>query len=114
MPKAACRAEGRSTRLELSLEVRARVEQHTADLDVATLGRLVKRGGAIVLAEVGIGAMVEKSKVVKKSLKGWRIVIPSYARPQRLKEATLSLLQLHNVPLERIYVFVANMEELKS
>ena len=51
---------------------------------------------------------------MKKSLKGWRIVIPSYARPQRLKEATLSLLQLHNVPLERIYVFVANMEELKS
>jgi hypothetical protein len=41
----------------------------------------------------------------------WRIAIPSYRRAQRLKEATLSLLQKHQVPSDRIDVFVADNDE---
>jgi hypothetical protein len=41
----------------------------------------------------------------------WRVAIPSYRRAQRLKEATLSLLQKHQVPSDRIDVFVADNDE---
>jgi hypothetical protein len=41
----------------------------------------------------------------------WRIAIPSYRRAQRLKEATLSLLQKHHIPSDRIDIFVADDDE---
>ena len=41
----------------------------------------------------------------------WRIAIPSYHRAQRLKEATLSLLQKHHIPSDRIDVFVADDDQ---
>lgn len=41
----------------------------------------------------------------------WRIAIPSYKRPQQLRDATLALLQKHSVPAERIDVFVADAEQ---
>jgi len=41
----------------------------------------------------------------------WRVAIPSYRRAQRLKEATLSLLQQHQVPPSLIDVFVADTEQ---
>jgi hypothetical protein len=48
-------------------------------------------------------------------IKEYRIVIPSYDRPKRLKEATLALLvETHKVDLERIFIFVADEEEFQK
>ena len=41
----------------------------------------------------------------------WVIVIPSYQRPVALREKTLNTLCSYNIPLERIFIFVANDEE---
>lgn len=41
----------------------------------------------------------------------WIICIPSYQRPIALREKTLNTLRLHNIPLERIFIFVANDKE---
>lgn len=44
----------------------------------------------------------------------YRIVIPSYARPERLKEATLAMLDVHKVELERVFIFLADEEEFQK
>lgn len=41
----------------------------------------------------------------------WVVVIPSYQRPIALREKTLNTLCSYNIPLERIFIFVANDEE---
>ena len=41
----------------------------------------------------------------------WVIVIPSYHRAIQLKEKTLKMLKSYNIPLDKIYIFVANDEE---
>tara|TARA_R110000868_G_scaffold307390_3_gene568889 strand:- start:502 stop:1248 length:747 start_codon:yes stop_codon:yes gene_type:complete len=41
----------------------------------------------------------------------WVVVIPSYQRSISLREKTLKTLKSYNIPLERIYIFVANDEE---
>ena len=41
----------------------------------------------------------------------WRIAIPSYQREQILKDKTLALLERHEIPSDRIDIFVANQEE---
>ena len=42
------------------------------------------------------------------------IVIPSYDRHKKLKETTLEYLKRQNINLEKVYVFVANEDELKK
>ena len=44
-------------------------------------------------------------------MKEWIVVIPSYNRVDTLKEKTLKVLQEHNIPPSKIYVFVANEEQ---
>ena len=39
------------------------------------------------------------------------ICIPSYKRPEILKEKTLKMLQSHNIDPNIIYIFVADIEE---
>jgi hypothetical protein len=58
-------------------------------------------------------ALTAKDSVARKANESWRVVIPSYDRPEKLKAATLELLKTHGVPLERIFVFVANEAELR-
>ena len=41
----------------------------------------------------------------------YRVAIPSYKRQNRLKESTLNLLQRHQIPADKIDVFVADQEE---
>lgn len=41
----------------------------------------------------------------------YKIAIPSYKRPETIKKKTLRVLEGHNIPSERITVFVANSEE---
>ena len=41
----------------------------------------------------------------------WVIAIPSYHRAIQLKKKTLKMLKSYNIPLEKIYIFVANDEE---
>lgn len=41
----------------------------------------------------------------------YKIVIPTYQRYDLAKKKTLAFLQSHNIPKDRIYVFVANEEE---
>jgi hypothetical protein len=41
----------------------------------------------------------------------YKIAIPSYKRPETIKKKTLRVLEGHNIPPERITVFVANSEE---
>jgi hypothetical protein len=41
----------------------------------------------------------------------WVIAIPSYNRVNTLKEKTLKVLQEYGIPIEKIYVFVANEEQ---
>lgn len=43
----------------------------------------------------------------------WVVVIPSYNRVETLKTKTLALLQKHNIPASKIYVFVANEDQKK-
>lgn len=43
----------------------------------------------------------------------WVVVIPSYNRVDTLKEKTLRLLQEHDIPASKIYVFVADQEQKK-
>jgi hypothetical protein len=43
----------------------------------------------------------------------WVVVIPSYNRVDTLKKKTLALLQAHNIPKSKIYVFVADKEQEK-
>ena len=44
----------------------------------------------------------------------WVVVIPSYGRVEILKKKTLATLKEHNIPKDKIYVFVANEEEKKA
>ena len=39
------------------------------------------------------------------------IAIPSYKRPETIKTKTLSLLNAHNIPKDKITIFVANEDE---
>ena len=41
----------------------------------------------------------------------WVIAIPSYQRPIVLREKTLKVLNSYEIPIERIFIFVANDEE---
>lgn len=43
----------------------------------------------------------------------WVVVVPSYNRVDILKKKTLNLLKEHNIPSEKIHVFVANEEQKK-
>ena len=43
----------------------------------------------------------------------WVVVIPSYNRVDTLKEKTLRLLQEHDIPASKIYIFVADQEQKK-
>jgi hypothetical protein len=44
----------------------------------------------------------------------WRIAIPSYKRATRLRDATLTILQKHNIPKEKIDIFVADEAESET
>ena len=44
-------------------------------------------------------------------MSNWVIAIPSYQRPIAIREKTLKMLKSYNIPLEQIYIFVANTEE---
>jgi hypothetical protein len=53
--------------------------------------------------------MVRKTR---KAFKGsWVIAIPSYKRPETLRDKTLKVLGEHKIPKERIHVFVATKAE---
>lgn len=41
----------------------------------------------------------------------YKIVIPSYKRAEQIKNKTLFFLNKHNIPTNKIYIFVANFEE---
>ena len=41
----------------------------------------------------------------------YEIAIPSYKRPETIKKKTLKVLEGHNIPPEKINIFVANEEE---
>ena len=41
----------------------------------------------------------------------WKVVVPSYNRPDGFKQKTLATLKYHKVPADRIYLFVANEEQ---
>ena len=53
--------------------------------------------------------MVQKTRKIRKS--EWVVAIPSYKRPEILKEKTLAVLQKYGVEPDRIYIFVADKEE---
>jgi hypothetical protein len=44
----------------------------------------------------------------------YKIAIPSYKRPETIKKKTLRVLENHNIPPERVTVFVANNEEFDA
>lgn len=41
----------------------------------------------------------------------WVIVVPTYDRVEIFKKKTLKVLKDYEIPIEKIYVFVANEEE---
>ena len=41
----------------------------------------------------------------------WKVVVPSYNRPEGFRDKTLATLKFHNVPSNNIYLFVANQEQ---
>jgi hypothetical protein len=41
----------------------------------------------------------------------WKVVVPSYNRPEGFKEKTLATLKYHNISPSHIYLFVANEEQ---
>lgn len=41
----------------------------------------------------------------------WKVVVPSYNRPDGFKQMTLATLKYHKVPPSQIYLFVANEEQ---
>jgi hypothetical protein len=41
----------------------------------------------------------------------WKVVVPSYNRPEGFKEKTLATLKYHKIPASHIYLFVANDEQ---
>jgi len=43
----------------------------------------------------------------------YKIAIPSYKRPETIKKKTLKVLEGHNIPPEKINIFVANEEEFE-
>ena len=43
----------------------------------------------------------------------WIIVVPTYNRVEIFKQKTLALLKEHNIPKEKIYVYVANEDQKK-
>ena len=44
----------------------------------------------------------------------YQIAVPSYKRPETIKNKTLALFERHNVPPERVTIFVADADELKD
>ena len=58
----------------------------------------------------------KSEKRVTRSLRNddWIIAIPSYNRAETLKTKTLATLHHYNIPTSKIYVFVANNDEMKK
>lgn len=50
---------------------------------------------------------------MSSSLKNYRIAIPSYHRPQTLRDKTLSVLQSYKMPPSKIDIFVADADQQK-
>lgn len=46
-------------------------------------------------------------------MRDWRVVIPSYKRPEGCRDKTLKVLHEYSIPKERIYVVVADKEQEK-
>ena len=55
---------------------------------------------------------LDKGEAARKQVDDYRVIIPSYDRPQQLKAKTLALLSFHGVPIERIFIFLADKKEL--
>lgn len=55
--------------------------------------------------------MTQKSKLVGSENDDYLIAIPSYKRPETLRDKTLATLKHYKIPAWKIYVFVASSEE---
>ena len=70
------------------------------------------QGRAIPVAPT-LGTFSAKDKAARDAVaKGYSIIIPSYDRPELLRDRTLKMLVDQGVALERIFVFVADNAEL--
>jgi cellulose synthase/poly-beta-1,6-N-acetylglucosamine synthase-like glycosyltransferase len=58
-------------------------------------------------------ARLSKNQTRKRTLFPYEIAIPSYKRPETLREKTLAVLKQYKLPAEKITVFVADAEQKK-
>ena len=57
---------------------------------------------------------INNLSITNKNINDYIICIPSYKRYDMLKNKTLFVLDKHNIPLSKIYIFVANTTEDKQ
>ena len=51
------------------------------------------------------------ARATRKQKDDWIIAIPSYKRPETLRDKTLTVLKYYGIPASKIHVFVATKEQ---